>query len=89
MIFDTRVNGIPCQCEVTAYIPSKPMRITGPGMGDCDPPEDEVFEYAIRDRRGRRATWLDKYVSDDVDMRLLCEFTEKKAEYFTEPDYDE
>lgn len=74
MIFDTRVNGIPCQCQVTAWEPYIPPRITGMGMGDCDPPEEEYFEYVLLDRNGRPAPWLDRYRNADLDDRLRDEF---------------
>lgn len=79
-IFDSRVNGVPCKVHVLDYTPEKPSIFS---RGMWQPPESTVFEYEILDRRGRRATWLDRYVDDDTDMRLLCEFTEAKAEYFT------
>jgi len=86
--FDTRVNGVPCKCSVVNYSKEVPMKVYGPGMGDCHPPEPEEFEFEILDRRGRRARWLDRYINEEVEMRLLAEFIEARAEYFTEPEYD-
>ncbi len=74
MIFDTRVNGIPCQCNVTFYSPAVPMRITGSGQGDADPPEDSEFDFEILDRRNRKAPWLERYVTPEVVDRLHEEF---------------
>lgn len=83
MIFDTRVNGIPCQCKVLNYSPSIPMRITGSGMGDCDPPEDAEFDFELLDRRDRKATWLDKYITPGVHSQLFEEFlTTRRAEEY-------
>lgn len=76
MTFDTRVNGIPCKCEVLDYQPYIPMRITGPGFGDADPPEDEYFEFQLLDRRGRPAPWLERYLSPDVEDELLAQYRE-------------
>lgn len=85
MIFETRVNRIPCQCKVTHYRPPEPMRVYGPGMADADPPIDAEFEFIILDRKGRPAPWLEKYVGPDDNQRLLEEFhLEVKAE-----DYDD
>ena len=83
MIFETQVNGVPCKCRVTCATPEVPMRIYGPGMGDCDPPEPSVFEYEILDRRGRHAPWLEKYINQTVDQRMEEEFAVMKmADYY-------
>jgi len=75
-IFDTRVAGIPCQCMVTTYWPPQPMRITGSGWGDADPPEPEVFEFRLMDRRGYPARWLEDKLTYDDESRLLTEYKE-------------
>lgn len=75
MIFDTTVNGIPCQCKVLDYQPYLPMRITGTGYGDAIAPEDECFEFELLDRKGYRAKWLDRYINPAVESRLLNEFS--------------
>lgn len=72
--FNTRVNNIPCRCRVTNYEPAAPMRITGSGTGDCDPPEPAQFDFELLDSRGRRAEWLDKYLSPAVAAELFEEF---------------
>lgn len=77
MIFDTRINGIPCQCNVINYTPYIPMRVYGSGMGDADPPEYPEFDFEILDRNGRRAKWLDRYVTDVVADELFTEFMNK------------
>ena len=74
MIFDTRVNGIPCVCKVLEYTPYIPMQVYGPGMGDAHPPESEVFEFALLDRSNKPAPWLEKYVTEAVSDRLLEEY---------------
>lgn len=92
MIFPTTVNGIPCQCHVLHHSPAVPMKVYGPGMGDCHPPEHEEFAYELLDRRGRRASWLDRYITPEVDDRLLDTYRgavkeedahiERQAEYY-------
>jgi hypothetical protein len=83
MIFPTTVNGIPCKCQVTHFLPAVPMKVYGPGMGDADPPEEEEFDFKLLDRRGRRATWLDRYISPSVQGRLSEEaHIMRQAEYF-------
>ena len=74
MSFLTRVAGIPCQCEVLEYQPYQPMRITGSGYGDADPPEDEVFEFRLLDLKGYPAAWLEKKVTEDIICRLKEEY---------------
>jgi len=74
MIFETTVHGIPCQCQVTAWSPSLPMRVYGSGYGDAEPPEPEEFEFQILDRRGRQAPWLGRYLTVSDSNRLKQEF---------------
>ena len=52
MVFETRVAGIPCQCLVTHYSPELPMKITGTGYGDAEPPEPEEFEFRNHGQAG-------------------------------------
>lgn len=74
MIFQTTVAGIPCQCRVTNYVPYQPMRITGSGFGDAEPPQEEEFDYQILDRSGYPATWLENKLTLGDDLRLLGEY---------------
>ena len=74
MIFNTRVGGIPCKCEVTYYSAGSPMRVYGSGFGDCDPPEPEEFEYQLLDRKGYPAKWLDRFINDQLSLQLHSEF---------------
>lgn len=81
MTFTTRIAGIPCQCQVIRYNAGLPMRITGWGFGDAEPPEPEEFEFEILDRRGRRAKWLERKVGEDEEARLLAEYLEVRDEF--------
>lgn len=74
MIFETKVHGIPCLCSVTHYSPEVPMRITGSGMGDADPPQGEEFEFEILDSLERKAPWLEQYLKPADTSRLIEEF---------------
>jgi hypothetical protein len=69
MIFNTRVNGIPCQCRVVLYKPTSSKKV-----GDLT-----EFEYSLYDRKGYIAKWLDRYVTPSVDARLQQEFEERFA----------
>lgn len=73
-VFDTQVAGIPCQCTVYGYAPEIPMRITGSGFGDADPPEPAVFDFRIMDRRGYPAPWLEAKLQPGDADRLLHEY---------------
>ena len=72
--FPTRISGIPCQIRVNEYYPAIPMRVTGPGFGDAEPPEPAVIEYEVLDRKGYKAEWLARKLSDDDDIRIQKEF---------------
>lgn len=74
MQFQTKVAGIPCQCRVLAYSPGSPMRITGSGFGDAEPPEHEEFDFEILDRKGYKASWLKKKLTPEDEARLLEEY---------------
>ncbi len=59
------------------------MLVYGTGMGDVDPPEGEEFDFDILDRRGRRATWLDRYINDETKETLLEDYLRMvEAEYY-------
>ena len=73
MVFATQINGIPCLCQVDAYSPGSPMRITGTGFGDAEPPEYEEFEFTILDRKGYKAPWLQRKLTSADASRLTEE----------------
>ena len=73
MIFTTKIAGIPCQCEVTFHMPASPMRITGTGFGDAEPPEYEEFEFTVLDRKGYKAPWLQHKLTSADASRLTEE----------------
>lgn len=78
MIFDTHVAGIPCQCAVTSYKEPRAFRqhtFAGAGPGDCDPPEEEEFEYQLLDRKGYPAPWLEAKLNTNDSDRLFREYT--------------
>lgn len=78
MIFETKVRGVSCICEVLEYTPEVEMAITGTGFGDADPPEPEEFSFIIRGLHGRRRM---KALEDQVDpptlKRLIAEYKAK------------
>ena len=74
MIFHTHVAGIPCQCLVFTYEEAIPMRITGTGYGDAEPPEPEVFEFRLLDRKGYPAKWLEAMLTPNIESQLLEDY---------------
>ena len=74
MEFQTKVRDIPCTVVVTLYRKAVPMRIYGSGMGDCDPPEPEEFEFRLLDRKGYPAPWLETKLTSSMEDELLKEF---------------
>ena len=76
-----RVNGIPCRADILHYNPATSDTLEQPG----DP---EAIEFELLDRRGRRATWLDKYLTPDIEMEVLAAYIEHRAGDFEEPEYD-
>lgn len=77
MIFDSDIDGIACKIQVTHYSPGRPMRITGSGFGDADPPEPEEFEYLLRNYDGSPAPELEAFVTDDDEARFLQEYLQR------------
>jgi hypothetical protein len=60
MIFDTRINNIPCKCQV---LYSEPVA-----------KRNSDFAFTVLDRKGYVAPWLDKYVTNQVIERLQMEY---------------
>jgi hypothetical protein len=68
--FNTEVSGIPCGVVVDFYREGLPMRITGWGFGDADPPEPAEMEWHLIDRKGYRAEWLERKLMPDEVARI-------------------
>ena len=83
MIFNTTVQGIPCQCQVTMIGKNIPMKRYGSGAGDVHPPEHQEMEIALLDRQGKPADWLEKKLTVSERDRLKKEFfLERDAEMY-------
>ena len=84
MIFYTKVQGIPCQCQVTLLSVSKPPARYGTGAGDVSPPESMELEIRLLDSRGFQAHWLEKKMTQEDKTRLQKEFLlERDAEAYS------
>lgn len=51
-MFASTVQGIPVLCTVTHFDRGCPMKITGSGFGDADPPEPDEIEFFLKDADG-------------------------------------
>lgn len=75
MIFAANIQDTPVMVEVIHYQASRPMRVTGTGFGDADPPEEEEFDFLLFDPNMQNSTALDEFMSDDtVHAQLLEEY---------------
>lgn len=74
MVFETRVSGIPCLCEVLHYSRYQPFLVSGLGWGDVIPPEPEEFDVRILDTKERHAPWLESKLSNQDFERLKSEY---------------
>lgn len=81
MMFVTKVQGIPCLCDVLHYTPAIPMRIYGSAPGEADPPEGAELIFCLKNKKGQRLHWLeDKLTQEDI-YQLTQEY-----EYLIEPE---
>ena len=68
MIFDSHIQGIPCEIEVTSYAPIvHSCRSLDPRRDSYDPGE---FEFEVRDRRGYAAPWLEAKMTQEDRQRI-------------------
>lgn len=70
------IHGTSVVCHVTHYSAACPMRVTGSGFGDADPPEDEEFEFYLKDADG---VVHDGWIDSDVEARALKQFKELRG----------
>lgn len=73
MIFATKVQGIPCQCEITHYLAAQPAQLFGPPEQCCQA-EDGELEFRLLDRKGYPAAWLERKMSPVEVARIEEEF---------------
>jgi len=75
-VFESSINGIPCQILVTSYIDEKPIIN---GLWENSHPGHFEFEFEVYDRKGYRANWLEAKLTDDINDRIAEEFMEHKS----------
>lgn len=85
MIIEARIAGIPCQVKITYFHKQAPWR--GSAMScpsDVDWYGYTEMDYEILDRKGYKAAWLEKKITDkDTEEieRLICEAYESDDRY--------
>ena len=75
--FATRINGIPCVASVH-YYEGTHYPINSASLLPNEAPE--IISVQLWDRKGYRARWLDKYLTQEVHDRLLSEAMEHNHE---------
>lgn len=65
---ETRIAGIPCKVRVTHCFVQKPLGTRCDSDLDCYGYTD--IEFAVLDRKGYPAPWLEKKMSDDDRVRI-------------------
>ena len=71
-MFATKIAGIPCNIDVTHYTVVKPNYNTWDS--DLDYYGYTEFEFVVYDRKGYRAAWLAKKLTDDDLERIENEY---------------
>lgn len=61
MIFSTKIDGVPCRCEVKIHH-NKPGN------------SPKRIEFKIQDREGKEITWLAQRMTQEDDFRLRDEY---------------
>lgn len=79
--FESYVGTDDVLIRVTDYSAASSMIITGTGFGDCEPPEDEIFEYEVLRPDGTPWPERDIQVSDAADRRIYKEFLAVLEDY--------
>lgn len=71
-VFDSHIQGIPCQIKVVYWEPFVPGRFSGPPE-QCYPDEGGYGEWEVLDRKGRKAPWLEKRLNEQETQRIETE----------------
>lgn len=85
MIIEARIAGIPCQVKVTYFHKQAPWRGSAHNCpSDLDYYGYTEMDYEILDRKGYKAPWLEKKISDKDTQeieRLIEEAYEDDGDY--------
>ena len=72
MIIDTKIQGIPCQVELTYHKPHRGEREKGSGV-QLEPDEAaglEIIEILNASGKGKHMQWLEDKMTDDDEERI-------------------
>jgi len=70
---ETRIQGIPCRVVVTGF--AEPTS-SNPNVDPLSDPHDcGEFTFQVFDRRGYRAAWLERKMTEDDVNRIYREYT--------------
>jgi hypothetical protein len=77
MQIESRIQGIPCLIEVTTLTVVKPWR----GSAQSCPSSDDYYgysevEFEVLDRKGYKAAWLERKMTDNDRARIKTEILE-------------
>lgn len=70
----SRIAGIPCLIEVISVVVQKPLGRMADSDWDCYGYSDVEFE--VQDRRGRKAPWLERKMTQADKARIETEILE-------------
>ena len=85
MIFDSHIQGIPCQIEITHYTPPERRMVT---CTTIDPPDPGELEWQVLDRKGYPAAWLEAKMTRDDRWRIDGECERELEQDRIEADID-
>lgn len=78
-MIETHIQGIPCQAEMVAGHYQKPDHTTWASADDYHGGWFDV-EFRIYDRRGYKAGWLEKKMTEKDEERIIEELTQQEGE---------
>lgn len=80
MKFGYTLDGQEVVIDVLYYQPYCPMRITGSGFGDAEPPEEEEFEFEVLGTDGLPWPAMQDKVDPAEEKRILAFYLKLRSE---------
>lgn len=80
---EARIAGIPCKIGVTHFMAQKGS-FNYHAASDMDYHGYTEIEYDVLDRRGRKAAWLERKITEDDELNIessIIKYFEEEAEY--------
>lgn len=76
--YEVYVSGIPCLACVTYHAAGRPAQLYGPAE-NCYPAEDPELEFDLFDRKGYKAAWLERKMTEKDADRIIEDIYEQMA----------